>query len=131
MRRRRKPQAGEARGTLLLCRFQPERGLLGPVVVADRAWRRAKGLLGAGRHPVPMLFPRTSGVHSIGMGIRLDVAYLDRNGVVLETAVLAPFRVAWPRRGARMVLEAEEGTFLSWGLREGDHLGAIGPDSAT
>ena len=128
--RRKTPPEG-AREPLVLWRFSPERGPLGPVVVADSAWRRAKGLLGAGRHPVPMLFPHTSGVHSIAMRIRLDVAYLDRDGVVLGTTVLKPFSVAWPRRGARMVLEAEEGTFLSWRLREGDHLGAIGAGSAT
>lgn len=93
-----------------------------PVVVADTPWRRLRGMLG--RHPLPpalILIP-TNSVHGMGMRDPLDVAHLDKAGVVLSTTVLRPMRATRSVRGARQVLEAPVGSFDRWGLTRGSRV---------
>ena len=79
-----------------------------PVTVAATAWARTRGLLGVadGDEVGALLLTPCSSVHSVGMRVDLDVAYLDRGGVVLDVAALARNRAHLPRRRARSVLEA-------------------------
>ena len=54
------------------------------------------------------------------MRFALDVAYLDKNGVVVKTVHMRRHRVGAPVWRARTVVEAQEGAFGRWGLRVGD-----------
>jgi hypothetical protein len=52
----------------------------------------------------------------------VDVAFLDRDLVVLHTLRLRRYWLALPRLRTRSVLEAEAGAFERWGLKVGDRL---------
>ena len=69
-----------------------------------------------------MVLPRTRSVHTIGMRFALDVAFCDRDLLVLDTVRVVPLRMTRPRRGCRTVIEAEAGAFERWGLASGDRL---------
>lgn len=81
--------------------------------------------MGASEVPTPMLFERMSSVHTAFVRVTLDVALLDGSGVVLRVLRVRPWRIVWPRRGVKMVLEAAEGSFISWHLVQGERLCAI------
>lgn len=83
---------------------------------------RARGLIGRPGYDGAMVLARTRAVHTVLVGRPLDVAFLDGDLVVVDTARMAPWRVGLPRRRARSVLEAPAGAFERWGLRIGDHL---------
>ena len=69
-----------------------------------------------------MVFPRARAVHTIGMRFAIDVAFCDKEMVVVGMTRLRPWRMSLPRRHGRSVLEAEAGAFERWGLRLGDRL---------
>jgi hypothetical protein len=96
--------------------------LLATVDVADTFMSRSRGLLGRDSFEGALLLTHTRSVHSLFMRFGVDVAFLDRNLVVLDTLTLPPWRVALPRARGRSVLEAERGAFERWGLRPGDQL---------
>jgi uncharacterized membrane protein (UPF0127 family) len=56
------------------------------------------------------------------MRFALDVAFLDKDLVVLDAVSLGRYRMTRPRLRARSVLEAEAGAFERWGLKVGDRL---------
>jgi uncharacterized protein len=90
-------------------------------VAATRAERR-RGLLGRdGIDGALMLRPARS-VHTVGMRFPLDVAWCDRDLVVLRVARLGRHRVTRPVLRAHAVVEAEAGAFARWGLAAGDRL---------
>ena len=60
--------------------------------------------------------------HSIGARAPLDVAYLDRDLVVVAMSRMKPFRLGLPHLHCRSVLRARSGAFERWGLRVGDQL---------
>lgn len=93
------------------------------VEVADTLRRRTVGLLGRRDVPVALLLHPCSSVHSIGMLVDLEVAYLDRDLQVLEVRDLPRWRVHRPRRGAAAVLEAAPGALTALGLRAGSRVG--------
>ncbi len=95
------------------------------VEVADGLRRRTVGLLGRRSVPVALLLHPCSSVHSIGMLVDLQVAYLDRELRVLEVTDLPRWRMHLPRRGAAAVLEAEPGALSAIGLRAGARVGAV------
>jgi uncharacterized membrane protein (UPF0127 family) len=90
--------------------------------VAEGLFDRSRGLLGRSEYEGAMLLPHTRSVHTVGVRFAVDVAFLDRDLVVLGTVRLAPWRVALPRPRGRNVLEASAGAFERWGLRTGDRL---------
>lgn len=96
--------------------------VLATVEVADSFGARARGLLGRRSYEGAMLLPRTRSVHTLGMRFAIDVAFCDNEMVVVGVATLPPWRMSFPRRGARSVIEAESGAFERWGLRVGDKL---------
>ncbi|MGH9082640.1 MAG: DUF192 domain-containing protein [Acidimicrobiales bacterium] len=83
---------------------------------------RTVGLLGRSELDGALLLTRTRSVHTAGVRFRLDVAFLDRDLVVVGTCRLRPWCVAMPRRRACNVLEAAAGSFERWRLRPGDQL---------
>jgi uncharacterized membrane protein (UPF0127 family) len=56
------------------------------------------------------------------MRFAIDVAFCDRDDVVLRTATLPPGRISPFVWRSRYVLEAEAGAFARWALRPGDRL---------
>ena len=102
----------------LLC----EGTVLAAAEVCEGLADRTRGLLGRSSYDGAMLLPRTRSIHTLGMRFPMDVAFLDRELVVVGTVRLPPWRLALPRRGGRNVLEASAGSFERWGLRVGDRL---------
>ena len=96
--------------------------VLATAEVADSLPKRSKGLLGQDGYEGAMLLPRTRMVHTMGMRFPIDVAFCDRDLVVVGVAALRPWRMSMPRRRARAVIEAEAGAFGRWGLCVGDRL---------
>ena len=96
--------------------------MLAAVEVAESFGDRLRGLLGRDGLEGALLLRPASSVHTIGMRFAIDVAFCDRELVVLSTATLRPHRMTMPRRRAHAVIEAEAGAFERWGLRRGDQL---------
>lgn len=96
--------------------------VLASLVVPRTRRERARGLLGRSGVDVAMLMEPTRSVHTIGMAFDIDVALLDANRTVMKVMTMKPFRISMPIRGCRSILEAEAGTFRSWGLAPGDEL---------
>jgi uncharacterized protein len=96
--------------------------VLATAEVADSLPERSKGLLGRNAYEGAMVFPRTRMVHTVGMRFPIDVAFCDREMVVVGVTTLRPWRMSMPRRRARAVIEAEAGAFGRWGLCVGDRL---------
>jgi uncharacterized membrane protein (UPF0127 family) len=97
--------------------------VLAAAEMADSFLARNKGLIGREEYEGAFLIPHTSGaLHAFGMRFALDVAFLDRDLAVVDTARLPPWRITLPRRKCRTVLEAQSGAFERWRLRPGDRL---------
>lgn len=96
--------------------------VLAAAEVAETWGQRSRGLLGRDEYSGALVLPRTRSVHTVGMRFAIDVAFCDRQLVVRHTVRLVPWRMAWPHRGCRTVIEAEAGAFERWGLAIGDSL---------
>ncbi|EST32154.1 DUF192 domain-containing protein [Streptomyces roseochromogenus] len=90
-----------------------------PLEIAASYRARTKGLLGRDSVVGALLLSPASGVHTFGMRIPIDVAYLDRRLTVRAVRTMKPGRLGLPRLRARHVLEAEAGAMAGWGLRAG------------
>ncbi|MFH9088950.1 DUF192 domain-containing protein [Streptomyces sp. NPDC017673] len=90
-----------------------------PLEIAASYRARTKGLLGRDAVDGALLLSPASGVHTFGMRIPIDVAYLDRRLTVIAVRTMRPGRLGLPRPRARHVLEAEAGAMAGWGLRPG------------
>ena len=55
----------------------------------------------------------------MGMRFDIDVAFLDRDGVVKRTVHMRRHRVGMPSWSAKSVIEAEAGAFARWNLSVG------------
>jgi uncharacterized protein len=96
--------------------------VLASAEVATTAKRRARGLLGRTDVTGAFVLPRTRWIHTLGMKVPIDVAYLEGDGVVVKTVLMRPHRVGVPMFKARTVVEAEAGAFARWGLHVGDQV---------
>jgi uncharacterized protein len=86
-------------------------------------WReRTRGLLGRDGVEGAMLLRPARSVHTVGMRFPLDVAFCDRDLVVLRVVRMARHRVGRPVWRSHAVIEAEAGAFSRWQLRPGDQL---------
>lgn len=101
-----------------------------PVLVADTPASRRKGLLGTSGVDGALWITKCPSVHMIGMRYPLDIAVLDRDGVVLRTATLAPWwGMTWPRPRARVTVEMMTGSLQAWGITTGRVL-SVSPATA-
>jgi uncharacterized membrane protein (UPF0127 family) len=99
--------------------------VLATLEVAGSRRARSRGLLGRDGIEGALLiqpFRPTSVIHTVSMRFPIDVAYLDRDLRVIDTATMGPWRLGRPRPRARAVVEAAAGTFAHWSLRPGDQL---------
>jgi uncharacterized membrane protein (UPF0127 family) len=99
-----------------------EGDVLASLEVAGTAAARRRGLLGRDGIDGALLLQPCRSVHTLGMRFPIDVAWCDRDLVVLRTARLARHRMSRPVMRARAVVEAEAGTFSRWELTAGDRL---------
>lgn len=83
---------------------------------------RARGLLGRDSIDGAFVILRCRWIHTIGMRVPIDVAYVDRDGNVLKTLVMHRHRLGVPVMRASWVVEASAGAFGRWGLHVGDHI---------
>lgn len=100
-------------------------GVLGHAWLAATPWSRLVGLLGTadlGPSEVVVLRP-CSAVHGIGLRVRIGVAFIDGQGVVLRVVDPLPWRGA-RQRGAAAVVEAASGVLCD--LRAGDRVRLTG-----
>jgi len=96
--------------------------VLASVEVAHTWRERAKGLLGRDGVEGALLLRPARSVHTVGMRFPLDVAFCDRDLVVLRVVRMPRHRLSRPVLRAHAVLEAEAGAFARWSLRPGDQL---------
>jgi uncharacterized protein len=96
--------------------------VLAALEVTESRTERMQGLLDREGIAGALLIRPAHSVHSVGMGFAIDVAFCDRNLVVLRTVCLRPGRVTRPSLRGCCVIEAEAGAFDRWALRPGDRL---------
>lgn len=93
------------------------------VEVAEAPGERLRGLLGRDGLEGAFLLPRCRSVHTLGMRFAIDVAFLNRRGLVVATvAPMRRWRIGRMRLRGSQVLEAEAGAFDRWQLLVGDVL---------
>lgn len=81
---------------------------------------RRRGLIGMTEIPEPLLLDPCTWVHTMGMKITIDVAFVDANGIVVRIDTMKPWRVGPLTRNAQFVIEASSGSFERWNVRVGD-----------
>jgi uncharacterized membrane protein (UPF0127 family) len=96
--------------------------VLASLEVADTRSARRTGLLGRDRLDGALLLQPCRAVHTLGMRFPLDVAWCDRDLVVLRVARLPRHRLSRPVWRASAVIEAEAGAFARWDLAVGQQL---------
>jgi uncharacterized membrane protein (UPF0127 family) len=94
--------------------------VLASAEVAGGRRERARGLLGRTSIEGAFVIERCRWVHTVGMRVPIDVAYVDAQGVVVKTVAMRRQRVGAPVWKSRTVIEAAGGAFARWGLRVGD-----------
>jgi len=88
-------------------------------VAAGRRARR-RGLRGRDALDGAFVLRPCRNVHTFGMRFTIDVAFCDRDGIVLKTRCMRPWRVSPFVARAALAIEAPSGAFERWGLRVGD-----------
>ena len=96
--------------------------VLAAAEVARTRRERTRGLLGRDGFTGALVFRKCRQVHTIGMQFTIDVAFCDRDGVVLRISTLRPWRLSALVWRSRFVIEAESGAFERWGLRVGNRV---------
>ncbi len=99
-----------------------EGDVLASAEVTEGFLDRTRGVIGRSELDGAMLLLRTRSIHTAGVQFPLDVAFLDRELVVVDTVRVRPWWITLPRRRACNVLEAAAGSFERWHLSVGDRL---------
>lgn len=96
--------------------------VLAALEITESRSERMQGLLEREGIDGAILIRPARSVHSVGMQFPLDVAFCDKDLVVVRTVTLRPGRVTRPSLHGCCVIEAEQGAFDRWKLRPGDQL---------
>ena len=83
---------------------------------------RRRGLLGRDGIDGALVLRPCRSVHTFFMRFPIDVAFCDREGTVLRTCSLRPWRLSPIVARAGFAVEAEAGAFERWHLDAGDRL---------
>lgn len=95
-----------------------------PLRLATRTARRARGLLFSSEHDEALLFVPCNDVHTAGMRHRLDIAFVDAAGLVLEAhRDVGPFR-RLRNKDAEAVVERYSSCATPW-FSAGDRVGVV------
>lgn len=93
--------------------------------VAANAWSRARGLIGTAplAEGEGLVIEGCNSIHTHFMGYAIDVAYMDRDGVVVAMDhAIRPWRFGRIYRRARWVVELPAGTLAATGTQIGDRV---------
>jgi len=93
--------------------------VLAAVELATGRVARRRGLLGRDSLEGVLVLQPCRHVHTAGMRFPIDVAFCDRDGVVLRTCCLPPWRLSPVVPRAAFAIEAERGAFDRWRLTAG------------
>jgi len=96
--------------------------VLATLEVAESARSRSRGLLGRDGIEGALLLQPAKSVHTLGMRFAIDVAFVDKDMVVLRTVTMRRWRLGRPVLKAHGVIEAKAGAFGHWNLKVGDQL---------
>lgn len=96
--------------------------VLASLEVVEGLAARSRGLSGRASCEGGLLLKGARAAHAFGVRFPLDVAWIDKDSVVVAIARLRPYSFALPRWQAGSVLEAEAGAFARWRLAVGDTL---------
>jgi len=90
--------------------------------VAHRVRERTQGLLGREQEAMAgaLVLRPCRQIHTLGMRFPIDVAFCDREGLVIRTVTVPPWRVTRVVWRSGFVVEAAAGSFERWHLRAGD-----------
>lgn len=95
-----------------------------PLLFATRTARKARGLLFSHEHAEALLLAPCNDVHTAGMHRRLDIAFVDVRGLVLEAhRDVGPFR-RLRNRAAVAVVERFSSCSSPW-FSPGDRVGVV------
>jgi len=96
--------------------------VLASAEVARRVRERTTGLLGRNQESMTgaLVLRPCRQIHTLGMRFPIDVAFCDREGVVLRTVTVPPWRITRVVWRSGFVVEAAAGSFERWQLRTGD-----------
>ena len=94
--------------------------VLATVEVAQGSRERVRGLLGREGIEGGIVLRPCRQVHTIGMHFPIDVAFCDREGIVLRVSTVPPWRLTRPVWRSGFVVEAAAGSFERWHLQAGD-----------
>jgi uncharacterized membrane protein (UPF0127 family) len=94
--------------------------VLAAAEVAVTRRQRRRGLVGRDALEGVLVLRPCRQVHTLRMRFPIDVAFCDRDGFVLHTASLAPWRLSRPVPRAYFAVEARAGAFDRWKLVVGD-----------
>jgi uncharacterized membrane protein (UPF0127 family) len=96
--------------------------VLATAEVADTSKARRRGLLGRDGYEGALILRPCRSVHTFFMRFPIDVAFCDREGVVVRIRTLRRWRVSAVVRRSAFVIEAEAGAFERWNLQLGDQV---------
>lgn len=96
--------------------------VLATAEIADTPRARRRGLRGRTHLDGVLVIRPCRQVHTFGMRMTIDVAFVDAGGVVRRTVTIPPRRISRVCAGSYLVLEARSGAFARWGLRTGDRI---------
>jgi uncharacterized membrane protein (UPF0127 family) len=96
--------------------------VLAALELAEVRRARMRGLLGRDHVDGAMLIRPGKSVHSFGMRFPIDVAFCDKEMVVLRTVDLRPNRLTRISLRCSCIIEAELGAFARWKLEPGQKL---------
>jgi uncharacterized membrane protein (UPF0127 family) len=97
-----------------------EARVLASADVAGTSRDRRKGLRGQRDINGAFVIPDCKWVHTLGMKVPIDVAFVDESGVVLKIVRMRRWRIGAPVPKAKWLIEASTGAFERWGLSTGD-----------
>jgi len=92
------------------------------VELARSTAERRRGLLGRDGLEGGLWLEPCRQVHTLRMRFAIDVAQVDRHGIVRGVRTMPPGRFGPLGLRTRAVLEAEAGSFGVWGLAVGSHV---------
>ena len=96
--------------------------LASAVEIAGTSESRRRGLLGRDDFDGALLLRPAKSVHTFGMRFPIDVAFVDKDMVVVKTVTMRRWRLGLPVWKADGVIEARAGTFAHWNVQVGDQL---------
>jgi uncharacterized membrane protein (UPF0127 family) len=99
-----------------------EGDVLAAAEVADTGRTRRRGMIGRREFEGALVLRSCRHVHTFFMRFPIDVAFCDRDGTVLRTCCLRPWRISPLVVNAAFAIEAEAGAFERWSLRVGDEV---------